>query len=61
MKYKVYYAKNPDWMMQRDRYVEFIPGETHAFIREVKAKFLDDVFYQMQGEVWSPRGEARDL
>ena len=57
MKYKVYYAKS----MRDCDYVTFIPGQTHAFIREVKAKFLDDVFYQMQGEVWSPRGEARGL
>jgi hypothetical protein len=30
-------------------------------VREVEAESKDDVFCQMQGEVWSPNGEAVPL
>ncbi len=40
---------------------KFRPGETHAFIRQVEADSLAKVYRQMQGFVWSPNGEARDL
>jgi hypothetical protein len=36
-------------------------GSSHVFLREIEASDLEDVFVQMQGEVWSPNGEARDL
>lgn len=35
--------------------------KTHVHLRNIEAKDLEDVFYQQQGEVWSPNGEARDL
>jgi hypothetical protein len=35
--------------------------KTHVFLREVLATSIEDVFWQMQGENWSPRGEARPL
>ena len=31
----------------------------HALVCEVEASGLDDAFRKMQGENWSPRGEAR--
>lgn len=34
---------------------------THRFLCEIDAPSLDDVFYRMQGEIWSPNGEAREL
>jgi hypothetical protein len=34
---------------------------THKFVKSVEAEDLEDVFYQMQGERWSPNGEAREL
>ena len=34
---------------------------THAFIRQVEADDLAQVYRQMQGFVWSPNGEARQL
>jgi hypothetical protein len=34
---------------------------THVFLREVEAEDLESVFVQLQGEFWSPNGEARFL
>lgn len=34
---------------------------THTFVKTVLAKSLEEAFWQMQGEVWSPNGEAREL
>jgi len=33
----------------------------YRFVKEVEAESLEDVFFQMQGEIWSPNGEARFL
>ncbi len=63
MKYRVYY-------MKPESFRRFIIGEvpskaaldqTHVFLREVEAGSLDEVFGRMQGEEWSPNGEARPL
>ena len=35
--------------------------ETHVHLKDIEASDLDDVFHQMQGEVWSPNGEARQM
>jgi hypothetical protein len=60
MKYAIYYKKEPtfhdDKNLSWDNYLK-----THTFLRFLEAKDLDNVFYKMQGEVWSPNGEARDL
>lgn len=32
----------------------------YAPVMHIDAKDMDEVFYQMQGEVWSPHGEARE-
>jgi len=34
---------------------------THSLIGFINAENLEDAFYQMQGEIWSPNGEARNL
>jgi hypothetical protein len=34
---------------------------THIHLRNVEAGSLNQVFYEMQSEVWSPNGAARDL
>lgn len=34
---------------------------THRFVKEVFATNLEDAFMKMQGYVWSPNGEAREL
>lgn len=41
-----------------------VPGQldkTHIFLKTVEAPDLEALFVQMQGEVWSPKGEARSL
>lgn len=59
--YKVFYAKTPRFCFwDHPLAVEGLP-QTHVFVREVRAKSKGDVFCQMQGEVWSPNGEARPL
>jgi hypothetical protein len=35
--------------------------KTHVFLRRVSAASLEDVFRFMQGDIWSPQGEARPL
>jgi hypothetical protein len=63
MKYDVYYTRSIVPLRRHfvDADLEFRPGETHAFIRQVEADDLAEVYRQMQGFVWSPNGEARDL
>ena len=59
MRYRVYYAKEPTYMddpVDVDRI-----DETHVFVREVEAETPGDAYCQMQGENWSPNGEARPL
>lgn len=65
MKYQVWYMK-PDFF--RDGILgRAMPqannlAATHVHLRDVETtKGLDDVFHVMQGEIWSPNGEARDL
>jgi len=36
-------------------------AETHVLIGEIGERNLDSIFTMMQGEMWSPRGEARGL
>jgi hypothetical protein len=35
--------------------------QSHVFVRRVSATSLEEVFRFMQGEIWSPHGEARPL
>jgi hypothetical protein len=34
---------------------------THVHLKDVEANGLDGVYHQMQSEIWSPKGEAREL
>lgn len=34
---------------------------THVHVRDLKASSLEEVFTEMQGEVWSPNGEAMKM
>jgi len=52
-KYKVWYKKF--WDRSEAETQEW------AFVKEIEAKSLEDVFHRMQGENWSPNGEARNL
>lgn len=70
-KYKVYYMKSTyfrdgvmgyDWLREK----KMLPDrnnleKTHVFLIEQEAKNLEDLFFRMQGEEWSPKGEARAI
>lgn len=62
--YEVWYMK-PDWFSKG--IMAFPPelealANTHILLKEaVEAQDLEKLFYEMQGEVWSPKGEARGL
>jgi hypothetical protein len=68
--YRVFYARFPyDLVYSRRSYgggpttiftIEKLP-QTHVFLCEVLATTIEDVYWQMQGEHWSPHGEARPL
>lgn len=63
MKYRVYYMK-PDFFRDgcfgRKPNIDDLEA-THVFLKETEASHLEALFGQMQGEVWSPNGEARPL
>lgn len=67
--YNVYYRKNPTFMenpkfKEEDALVEEIIGKEYVHVSgfwEKKAMKLDEIWKLMQGEVWSPEGEAREL
>jgi hypothetical protein len=64
--YKIWYTR-PEFM--RDIAYDVFPTadalwKTHIFLCSVEVsddQGLDDIFIQMQGEVWSPNGEARPV
>lgn len=61
--YRVYYMK-PDFF--RDGISGTHPepaglSKTHQMVAVVHARSLEHVFHYMQGEIWSPHGEARPL
>jgi hypothetical protein len=62
--FKVYYAAVPAhpilFYVDQPFSVELLPV-THRFVRELDVQRRENVFAQMQGEVWSPNGEAREL
>ena len=69
MRYRVHYAKPEakrellmgfNWP-QSQVILRCPREETHVFLKEVEAEGPWEVFQSMQGEVWSPNGEARAL
>jgi hypothetical protein len=61
-------AKWEIWYMKPSFFREGISGiipvdlsKTHEYLKTVEAKSLEGAYSMMQGEVWSPNGEARDL
>ena len=58
--YRIYYAMDPVFLpdpgLKRSNL-----GETHVWLMDLEAEGLEDVFKKMQGEKWSPNGEARQL
>lgn len=57
--YKVYYQKDPHFHLPGTIYSLDKIENTHVYLGTVIAKDIEKVFIEMQGEVWSPRGEAR--
>ena len=69
MKFEVWYMR-PDWFREGIFGVEPDPndlGKTHIHLKDLQVGpddldgQLEWVFRHMQGEVWSPNGEARPL
>ncbi len=59
--YMVYYKKDTDFSPDHDLTFEKVTkGGKYVFVMTQLAKSLEEVFTQMQGERWSPNGEARD-
>jgi hypothetical protein len=62
--FKVYYAAVPAqpilFHVDQPFSVGLLPV-THRFVCELDVPRRENVFAQMQGEVWSPNGEAREL
>jgi hypothetical protein len=56
----VYYAKNPRFSLDQDLDAGHL-NKTHALVGYVNEKNPNKVFEMMQGEIWSPNGEARSL
>ncbi len=61
-RFKILYRKTPTFMPDKDlKIADVFNPEIFAEVREIEAESLSKVFYLMQGDVWSPKGEARDL
>jgi hypothetical protein len=60
MKYKIFYVKNPTFLEDPGLVVEDL-ARTHVFLCEIEADSLEQAWWAMQGENWSPNGEAREL
>lgn len=64
MKYQVWYMKPEhfrDGIFGDAKFTGANLSETHVFLKEVETDGLGAVYGAMQGEVWSPNGEAREL
>jgi hypothetical protein len=64
MKYQVWYMK-PEFFHDGTFGVR-VPNlhdlaATHVHVKDIEARGLNAVYHDMQGEVWSPNGEAREL
>lgn len=60
MLYQVYYQRFFNLVLPEELRLEWLPF-THRHLMAVEANCKGDVFLQMQGETWSPNGEARPL
>ena len=64
-KYQVYYARRPTFHPSGQFGTPLLTisalAQSHVRLGEVEGKDLDDAWRRMQGENWSPRGEARGL
>lgn len=55
-------VKGYDWLRQNNRVPKINDLNTsHVHLIDVEAEKLEDVYFKMQGESWSPTGDARGL
>jgi hypothetical protein len=51
-----------DWLVQKHRLPNIDKlSETHIELLQFETMNLESLFHHMQGEIWSPNGEAREL
>lgn len=61
-RFAIYYSKNPSFTFNPALTFDQVEKEeTHTYLQTISVESLDEVFHAMQGEVWSPNGEARFL
>lgn len=61
-KFQIWYAKGFGYEGIKAKKFDLATlQETHALVREIEVDDLGGVYMQMQGEIWSPNGEARPL
>lgn len=60
MRYAVYYQRFFGLLRPAETRLTWL-DITHCRVKQIEANGLDEVYRQMQGEVWSPKGEAREL
>lgn len=58
--YKIWYRREPSFQPDLTLTEEKVK-RSHVLVREIEAVDLDDAYWKMQGENWSPNGEARPL
>jgi hypothetical protein len=62
--YEVWYAKEPNFSVKETRKQILEAGDlskTHCKVREIDAINMEEIFFHMQAEFWSPHGEAKQL
>jgi hypothetical protein len=64
-RYQVYYARRPTFHPSGQIGIPLLTvstlAQSHVLLGQIEATDLDNVFWQMQGENWSPHGEAKAL
>jgi hypothetical protein len=64
-RYQVYYARRPTFHPSGQLGTPLLTVSTleqsHVFLGQIEAASLDEAFWQMQGENWSPHGEAKEM
>jgi hypothetical protein len=69
--YSVYYMKAEffrkgvmgyDWLRGKNLLPDSADlSKTHVFLKLIEARNQEDAYFKMQGESWSPTGEAREF
>ncbi len=57
--YRSDYMMGYEFLVEHTEFLNRTIAETHMYIGTIKANDLDDVYYKMQGDVYSPEGQAR--